>query len=779
MTWVEFPRVLTNQFDVHLKESPFERFTAIAQMGMAEEYSNLFVQMASQGLSEKVRGSIRLMQPPNLKTAMDLARDVESNLVIVGGGQGWRARSSTFTRPVFYSRPTSGQSFPSGPRPSVPHLVGSTGSHGPRPHREFSQCGHQCPIWQLNILMEEEDEALDLHCFEFHGDLDRQERETTIVVPEEEEKEEVTVLIDSSASHNFISSTVVVELDLKPDESSRFWVQLGDGRRLDSLGICRNIGLSMAGLKLKADFYDFPLGRVDFILGVAWLAKLREVKKNWAKLTISFVFKGSRVHLGGDSALCRGPIGVRALVRMEEAEFLVTVVLGPPLGVSEPAEEAIVEVLSQFEKVFGEPEGLPPIAVQKDEIEQMVVDMLLAGIIQPSSSPFSSPVLLVTMKMELLDELSGAVIFSKIDLRSGYHKIRVEDRGIYKMAFRTYTGHYEFLVLSWQHHKEHLREELQVFQDNQYKRNQKKCSFGCSKLEYLGHVISTARVEMDPEKIRTVVEWPGPRSFFDVRGFLGLTGYYRRFVQWYGQIALRLTHLLKKNASVPFAWTEVAEGPFQALKSALTTAPVLAKPDFQKQFVIECDVSGSGIGAVRTQEGHPITYFSKSLAEKTLAQSAYEREIMGLVLAVQHWRPYLVGRQFTVRTNHSKDALSRKGNERVLLALSSTDWGELADVLSEEARDGFVQSIVTDLRRNPSSRLGFETVDGKLFYMGRIVLASDSVWILKLLQESYDTPLGDHAGVLRTYRFECLLERHVPGSAGLRGKTLDLPEGKI
>lgn len=120
----------------------------------------------------------------------------------------------------------------------------------------------------------------------------------------------------------------------------------------------------------------------------------------------------------------------------------------------------------------------------------------------------------------------------------------------------------------------------------------------------------------------------------------------------YGLIARPLTALLKKEAAVQFVWSTEAEEAFQRLKKALTEAPVLAMPQFDRQFVVECDESGTGIGVVLMQERRPIAYFSKSLADRTLSKSAYEREMMGLALAVQHWRPYFIGRRFVVRTDH-------------------------------------------------------------------------------------------------------------------------------
>ena len=168
-------------------------------------------------------------------------------------------------------------------------------------------------------------------------------------------------------------------------------------------------------------------------------------------------------------------------------------------------------------------------------------------------------------------------------------------------------------------------------------------------MEYLGHIISKEGVAIDPKKLQAMQDWPVPNDVTKLRGFLGLTGYYRKFIKNYGIICRPLTDLLKKDA---FKWNEETDLAFMELKAAMVNPPVLALPNFSLPFIIETDASSYGIGAVLMQQGHPLAFISKTLLPKQKQLSVYDKELLAIVFAVIHWSHYLSTLPFEVRTDH-------------------------------------------------------------------------------------------------------------------------------
>lgn len=209
---------------------------------------------------------------------------------------------------------------------------------------------------------------------------------------------------------------------------------------------------------------------------------------------------------------------------------------------------------------------------------------------------------------------------------------------------------------------------LSILQKYQWQVKASKCVFA-QRVEYLGHVISAHEVSTDDSKIQTIKNWPQPTCLKELRGFLGLTGYYRKFIKHYAIISQPLTALLKKG--VIFVWTKDTENAFQVLKQALMTAPVLALPDFSLQFVVDTDACDVGIGAVLSQQGHPLAYVSRALGPRNRGLSVYEKEYLAILLAVQQWRSYLQLAEFVIRTDHK--SLTQLTDQRL-----HTDWQKKA-----------------------------------------------------------------------------------------------------
>ena len=289
----------------------------------------------------------------------------------------------------------------------------------------------------------------------------------------------------------------------------------------------------------------------------------------------------------------------------------------------------------------------------------------------------------------LFDQLAGAKVFSKIDLRSGYHQIKIRAEDIPKTAFSTRYGLYEYLVMSFgltnapahfmylmnsvfmpeldklvvvfiddiliysktkEEHEEHLRIILQRLRDHKLYAKFSKCEFWMNKVSFLGHVVSAEGIAVDPSKVQDVLNWKAPKSVTEVRGFLGLAGYYRRFIPNFSRIAKPMTELLEKDTS--FVWTASREEAFQTLKKQLTTAPVLAQPDITKPFDVYCDASGTGLGCVLMQEGRVIAYASRQLRKHERHYPTHDLELAAVVLALKIWRHYLLGNLVHLYTDH-------------------------------------------------------------------------------------------------------------------------------
>jgi len=296
---------------------------------------------------------------------------------------------------------------------------------------------------------------------------------------------------------------------------------------------------------------------------------------------------------------------------------------------------------------------------------------------------------------DLLDKLGGSKYFTALDMVGGYYQIPIAPEDMPKTAFKTPMGLFEFKVLpqgltnspavfqttmnklfqpvigkyvlvylddilvfskTLEEHEQHIRSVLDTLRQNKYYCKPSKCHFFKTEVKYLGHIVSQHGISVDPQKIAIVKDWPTPQNVHELRAFLGLANYFRRFIQGYSAIALPLTNLLKHDYKWGSdTWTPGCQQAFNALKHALITAPILQPPDFNKPFTVVVDASEANhaTGAVLMQEDHVIAYDSKKFSPAEENYTVTEKELLAAIRALDLWRCYLEGPQFTLVTDHN------------------------------------------------------------------------------------------------------------------------------
>ncbi|GJZ97724.1 putative reverse transcriptase domain-containing protein [Tanacetum coccineum] len=290
---------------------------------------------------------------------------------------------------------------------------------------------------------------------------------------------------------------------------------------------------------------------------------------------------------------------------------------------------------------------------------------------------------------DLFDQLQGSRFFSKIDLRSGYHQLRVHEDDIPKTAFRTRYGHFEFTVMPFgltnapavfmdlmnrvckpyldkfvivfiddiliysrtkEDHEVHLGLVLELLRKEKLYAKFSKCEFWLQEVHFLGHVVNQNGIHVDPSKIEAVKNWKTPTTPSEIRSFLGLAGYYRRFIANFSKIAKPLTSLTQKNQK--YVWGVEQEEAFQTLKNNLCDAPILTLPDGVEDFVVYCDASNQGLGCVLMQRGRVIAYASRQLKTHEKNYTTHDLELGAVVFALKTWRHYLYGTKSVIYTDH-------------------------------------------------------------------------------------------------------------------------------
>nr|ABB47285.1 retrotransposon protein, putative, Ty3-gypsy subclass [Oryza sativa Japonica Group] len=482
------------------------------------------------------------------------------------------------------------------------------------------------------------------------------------------------------------------------------------------------------------------------------------------------------------------------------------------------------------------------------EIQRQVQELLDKGYVRESLSPCAVPVLLVPKKDgswrmcvdcraidniiiryrhpiprldDMLDELSGSLVFSKIDLRSGYHQIRMKLGDEWKAAFKTKFGLYEWLVMpfgltnapstfmrlmnevlcafigrfvvvyfddiltysrSIEDHHGHLRAVFDALRDARLFGNLEKCTFCIDRVSFLGYVVTPQGIEVDQAKVEAIHSWPVPTTITQVRSFLGVAGFYRRFVKDFSTIAAPLHELTKRN--VTFTWAVAQRNTFDTLKDKLTHAPLFQLPDFNKTFELECDASGIGLGGVLLQEGKPVAYFSEKLSGPSLNYSTYDKKLFALVQTLETWQHYLWPKEFVIRSDHeslkhirSQAKLNhrhakwvefiesfpyvikhKKGKENVIAdalsrrytMLSQLDFKifGLETIKEQYAHDDDFKDVLLNCKEGRTWNK-FVLTNGFVFRANKLCIPASSVRML-LLQEAHGGGLMGHFGVKKT-----------------------------
>ena len=555
------------------------------------------------------------------------------------------------------------------------------------------------------------------------------------------------ILIDPGGEINFISDSFCQHHGIRVNDCQELG-EMANGVEQTLLETRFPLVLHLKDYSERVHFAVSPLKRYDAIIGKEWCSSHRAEIKTYEN-RVDFVHKGSKHVIIADENIGSPFVSANTITTDFERSYeMFAVLVRPPEKIdgaksSYPAD--IERILQEFDDVFPEklPKGLPPKRIQEfkidleegakpqkkglyrlsekesKELREQLDELLESEFIRPSKSPWGSPVLFVSkkdgkMRMcidyralnrltiknsyplpqidDIFDQLNGAKFFSKIDLRSGYHQIRLDHDSIPLTAFRTRYGHFEFLVLpfgltnapatfmnlmneifrehldvfvivylddiliyskTWKDHLDHIRVVLEILRKEKLYGKISKCVFGVTEVEYLGHIISQDGVSVDPQKVQAITEWPVPRSKQHVQSFLGLVNYYRRFIRDCSKIAKPLTELTKNT---PFEWNEPQKNSFELLKKAICSVPVLRNFDAALPIYVTTDASQYAIGAVLEQEEQnkrkPVAFASRTLNESEQNYAAHERELLAIVDAVKWWRAYLHGNSFTIHTDH-------------------------------------------------------------------------------------------------------------------------------
>ncbi|GJX98980.1 reverse transcriptase domain-containing protein [Tanacetum coccineum] len=672
-----------------------------------------------------------------------------------------------------------------------------------------------------------------------------------------------TVLFDSGADFSFISTKFAPILNMKPSIANPGYViEIADGKKVKVDRIIRGCKLELGSSLFTIDLIPLGHGSFDVIVGMDWLSHNKAVIVCHEKVVEIPLVDGEILRVHGErveestKALKNAKVDEPKISDISVVREFVEVFPDDLKGLPPQRQvEFRIELIPGATPVAKSPYRLAPSEMQ--ELSEQLKELQDKGFIRPSHSPWGAPVLFVkkkdgSMRMcidyrelnkltvknryplpridDLFDQLQGARYFSKIDLRSGYHQLRVHEDDIPKTAFRTRYGHFEFTVMPFgltnapaifmdlmnRVCKPYLDKFVIVFIDDiliysKTKEDHKvrsykilleiltkeelyakfsKCEFWLQEVHFLGHVVNQGGIHVDPSKIEAVKNWKAPTTPSEVRSFLGMAGYYRRFIANFSKIAKPLTLLTQKNQK--YEWGEEQEAAFQTLKNNLCDAPVLSLPDGVEDFVVYYDASNQGLGCVLMQRDKVIAYASRQLKIHKKNYTTHDLELGGVVFALKTWRHYLYGTKSVIYTDHKSlqhifdqkdlnmrqrrwielfsdyeceiryhpgkanvvaDALSRK--ERVkprrVRAMAMTIQSRMKVLILAAQKEGFEQENLPSERLNGLEQQMEKRDDGSLYFLDRIWVPLVGDVRITIMDEAHKSKYSVHPGADKMY----------------------------
>ncbi|XP_027060758.1 uncharacterized protein [Coffea arabica] len=692
LSWPEFEEGLIKRFGEVGQDDAVEEFSKLQQTSTVLAYQEKFEELKARvliktpgltepffiscflsGLSEELKISVKMHKPRTLSDAFETARMQEKAFEAFTKKQKMASKSFALPSPRVNHALEGAESSKRGGSPVFQKISPSELQYRKTNHLCF-KCGdrygpgHVCSRKGIHMLLVDDEDKGKLEesiltegeVIEYSGASSHKDVEFsihsmtgellqgTIKLKGKFNRKPLSIFLDGGSSHTFVKASVFEENPQLVVPRKPFAVKVANGQVLQCNSWVPRMTWEMQGHTFTHDVYVLAIESYNMVLGVDWMREHSPVTFDFKHLQFSFNQEGQEVKLQGDlgetNIKLRKGETVQKFLRRKKKETLrrpcVLAVDTPE--VTSHTDDSISALLADYTDVFGEPSTLPPIRqldhkiplkpdskpfklipyryphTQKNEIEKQVQEMLVNGIIQPSHSPFTSPVLLVRKKDETWRFCIDYRQLNEITIKDKFSIPIIDD----------------------------LLDELHDIINFMPYAKLSKCTFGQPHVEYLGHIVTEDGVVTDPAKVESMVSWPRPDSVKALRGFLGLTGYYRRFVKGYGLIAKPLTDLLRKDS---FEWSIEAENAFCQLKRAMSSTPVLAVPDFTKPFILETDASQKALGAVLMQQGRPIAYMSQVLANKNPRMSIYEKELLSLIVAVTKWRHYLMGAHSSLR----------------------------------------------------------------------------------------------------------------------------------